>query len=169
MDNRGFSDLTSDLLSGVGRKFHTIGWLLPQSAVLRRIARRIIGRLIARATREYGNGRTTGEYTRRLSGLDRPWPCPRPPPRSRRQRRGRSRGVGARTPVDSTKSTRFPCAASADMICWCPCHRKSQSIEERHTTVRSRSITAHPPCNSRYSSSVRRAIRSAENRSRATT
>ena len=47
MDNRGFSDLTSDLLSGVGKKFHTIGRLLPQSAVLRRIARRMaeVGRV----------------------------------------------------------------------------------------------------------------------------
>ncbi len=61
MDSAGSKDRAMDRLSGVGKKFQTIGRADPQSTVRRRIARRKIGRLSACAALEYGNGTTTGE------------------------------------------------------------------------------------------------------------
>src|SRR5262245_58109220 len=47
-----------------------------------------------------------------------------------------SRSPGRRTPVFSTKRTRYPCAARATAISWCPCQRGTQSMDEKQITSR---------------------------------
>ena len=73
---------------------------------------------------------TIGESTNRFGRSSRKPPVPFDQLRRRWRRRGRSRRRSGRTPVFSRNSTRCPCAASVDMISWCPCQMKSQSIDE---------------------------------------
>ena len=117
--------------SGVGRNVQTIGRWKPVARIQRRSARSRTKRLIQRATREYGQRqqqRRVDEQVRPLLA-GTPW-CRATSCGTRWRTRGRSRICGARTPVFSTNSTRWPSAASVDMISWWPCQMKSQSIDE---------------------------------------
>src|SRR5439155_10551130 len=127
---------------GVVRNVHTSGRPNPLACIQRRSTRDMSQRFTTCAIREYGNGSTSGEWTVRFGRSVRNPLVPRAQLRTRFFSRGRSRSPGARTPMFSMNSTRWPRDASVAMISWCPCQMKSQSIVEMQMMSRSSDIRA---------------------------